>query len=97
MYTNHAIRSTNVIAVPERFIIFLGEIFLPKKLDSTLVQGKGIEQPQCSIPCLLLWDKIARPHRTPFGLFYPLEPCFSSYFFIHRTLHRGKIYSVKNN
>ena len=35
----------------------------------------------------ILWDKIARPHRKPFGLFYPLETCFSSYFFIHRTLH----------
>ena len=45
----------------------------------------------------LLWDKIARPHRKPFGLFYPLETCFSSYFFINRTLHPGKIYSVKNN
>ena len=30
-------------------------------------------------------------------LFYPLETCLSSYFFIHRTLHPGKIYSVKNN
>ena len=27
----------------------------------------------------ILWDKIA--HRKPFGLFYPLETCFSSYFF----------------
>ena len=30
---------------------------------------------------ILLWDKIARPHRKPFGLFYPLETCFSSYYF----------------
>ena len=29
----------------------------------------------------ILWDKIACPHRKPFGLFYPLETCFSSYFF----------------
>ena len=26
----------------------------------------------------LLWDKIARPHRKPFALFYPLETCFSA-------------------
>ena len=43
----------------------------------------------------ILRDKIARPHRKPFGLFYPLETCVSSYFFIHRTLLPGKIYSVK--
>jgi len=24
----------------------------------------------------ILWDKISRPHRKPFGLFYPLETCF---------------------
>ena len=24
-----------------------------------------------------LWDKIARPHRKPLGLLYPLETCFS--------------------
>jgi len=45
---------------------------------------------------ILLWDKIARPHRKPFGLFYPLETSFSSNFF-HRTLHPCKINSVKNN
>jgi len=27
---------------------------------------------------IFLWDKIARPHRKPFGLFYPLETCFSA-------------------
>ena len=43
-----------------------------------------------------LWDKIARPYKKPFGLFYPLETCFLS-FFIHRTIHLGMIYSVKNN
>ena len=26
----------------------------------------------------ILWDKIARPHRKPFGLYYPLETCFSA-------------------
>jgi len=26
----------------------------------------------------ILWDTIARPHRKPFGLFYPLETCFSA-------------------
>jgi len=27
---------------------------------------------------ILLWVKIARPHRKPFGLLYTLETCFSS-------------------
>jgi len=43
----------------------------------------------------ILWDKTPRPHRKPFGLFYPLETYGSSHFFIHRTLHPSKIYSVK--
>ena len=26
---------------------------------------------------IILWDKIARPHRKPFWVLYPLETCFS--------------------
>ena len=36
------------------------------------------------------------PTQNHFGLLYRLDKCFS-YFFIHRTLHPGKIYPVKNN
>jgi len=34
----------------------------------------------------LLWDKIARPYESLSGD-YPVETCFSSYFFINTTLH----------
>jgi len=42
-----------------------------------------------------LYDIIA--HTNPFGVFYRLDKCFCRSFFIHRTLHPGKIYDVKNN
>jgi len=29
----------------------------------------------------ILWNKIARPHRKPFGLFYMLDKCFFRYYF----------------
>jgi len=35
-----------------------------------------IPSPECYK--ILLWDKIARPRKKPFGLFYPLETCFSA-------------------
>jgi len=35
----------------------------------------------------IVWHKIARPHRKPFGLFYPLEKCFSSHFLIHFVIN----------
>ena len=44
----------------------------------------------------LLYDKIARL-REPLGLFYRLDNYFFRFLFIHRTLHQGKIYLVKNN
>jgi len=42
----------------------------------------------------ILWDNIARPHRKPFGLFYPLETCFCDESF-HPYNSPSKIYSVK--
>ena len=42
----------------------------------------------------ILYDIKARP-RDPFGLLYRLDKCFS-YCLIHKTLHPGKIYPVKN-
>mgnify|MGYP000290003278 CR=1 FL=1 len=35
------------------------------------------------------------PTEIPFGLLYRLDKCFSPIFFIHRTLHLGKIYPGK--
>ena len=32
---------------------------------------------KCNTISQILWHKIARPHRKLFGLFYPLETCFS--------------------
>jgi len=42
-----------------------------------------------------LYDIKARLRKNPFGLLYQLDKCFSDLFFIHRTLHQGKIYPVK--
>jgi len=39
---------------------------------------KQIQEIKKNIFSKILWDKIARLHRKPFGLFYPLETCFSA-------------------
>jgi len=42
----------------------------------------------------ILYD-ITPPHAKPFWAFISVRQMFFPYFFIHRTLHAGKIYPVK--
>ena len=44
----------------------------------------------------ILTKILYQAYTKPYGLFYRLDKCFSSYFFIHIALHPSKTYIVKN-
>ena len=78
-------------SVPALGVGVISLIFLSRKVFLTYSYWNVIKYSLY----IILWDTIARPHRKPFALFYPLETCFFRRIFSSKTLHPGKIYSVK--
>jgi len=60
------------------------EIFVAFSKWGTLLKS-AIFQTNRDSQDLFLWDKIARPHSKPLGLFYPLETCFPLIFYPYNS------------